>query len=86
MAKEKYKYGDLLLVSWKDIVSDVSWSSMESASALLPADCKSVGWFLNEDKEVIRIFSHVNDLHCSDYTVIPKGVIVKIIRILKAGE
>jgi hypothetical protein len=85
MAKNsKYEFGDLVVVAWDDIVSDGSWLSKEKAEISPVTHCSSVGWFFNEDKDVLRLFASHNDMQdYSNLTIIPKGVITEIIIILK---
>ena len=76
------KKNTLIEVEWVDIISDSAWLSDKKAADCPPAQCKSVGYFLNRTKNVIRLSSTIqygkdND---RDITVIPVGVIKKIRR------
>ena len=75
---KKLKYGDLLKVSWDDIVSVESWISEEDAQEVKPAGCISVGWLISNETEVIRLAATVSDLQESSVIVIPKGCITAI--------
>lgn len=76
----KLKKGDCLVVKWLDVTQRNDWLSEEDAGRAPPAVCRSVGFFLNETKDVIRI----SDSVCSDtdrnVTVIPRGCVLKIRR------
>lgn len=74
---------DLIEVEWIDIVSDSAWLSEQKAVEFSPAQCKSVGYFLNETDELIRLSSTIqlSGEKERDITVIPKGVIKNIRRL-----
>lgn len=79
---KKLESGTLLLLTWDDILEDSSWSNDEKFQNIQPAMCKSVGWFINDDKLNIRIAHAVACDGDKSGTVIPKGVIrdVKVIK------
>lgn len=82
---KKIKEGTLLLITWIDIVEDASWSNDEKFQNMQPALCKSVGWFINDDKLSVRIACSVAFDGDKSGAVIPKGVIhdVKVIKYKK---
>jgi len=69
---------DLVEIEWLDVVSNSAWLSEQEAIELLPTQCKSVGYFLNETEDLIRL-SHTIQLDGDrDVSVIPKGIIRNI--------
>jgi len=78
----KLKKDDIVEIQWLDIIASSAWHKEEQASRFNPADCKSLGYFLNEDKNCVRISSTVGMERSNgrerDIIVIPKGCIVKI--------
>lgn len=81
MRLPKMKPGDLLVIKLRDVTSNTSWLSDEVAQEY-PAQVMAVcGWYVNRDKEVIRITNMV--VGCGDKTivVIPRGFLksVKVI-------
>jgi len=81
----KLKKNTRLEIFWHDILSVSAWRSEEEASKVGAAKCKSLGYFLNEDDEFIRISScvgHDDELgNERNVTIIPKGCITKIRRL-----
>ena len=74
----------LIEVFWDDIISDSTWSEEKKAQIRAAARCQTVGYFLNQDKKVLRL----SDTLGKDgketersLTVIPHGVITKIRRL-----
>jgi hypothetical protein len=76
-AKFNYKTGDLLVVRWKDIVSVEEWIPDDDAESLPPMDTVTVGWFVNNADDCIRLTSTVNE-DSKNLIVIPHAVIYKI--------
>ena len=75
---------DLIEIEWVDIVSDSSWFSEQKAAEFPPVQCKSVGYFLNETVDLIRL-SHTiqtGEDKERDITVIPKGVVKNVRRLI----
>ena len=79
----KLKKNTLIEVEWDDIISDSAWIAEEKAITRRECKCKSVGYFLNQDKRVLRL-SHTIQL-CDkperDLTVIPVGCITRVRRL-----
>ena len=75
----KHKLNSPIEVEWIDIVSDSSWLKEDKAKIEPAIQCKTIGYFLNSDKEVLRL-SHSYQLKDKerDVSVIPWGVIKKI--------
>lgn len=78
---DKIKSGDLLIITWSDIVEKSSWLSDEEAQGFQPVSCKNVGWFVNTDESNVRITSSVADDGDKNITVIPKGTILDVRKI-----
>ena len=76
----KLKLNSIIEVEWVDIVSHTLWLSHDRAETELPCKCKSVGYFLNQDENTLRLSCTVQsgDKSERDLTVIPKGCITKI--------
>lgn len=77
------KKNTLIEVDWDDIVSDPAWIAEEKTLKRPPVKCKTVGYVINKDKQVLRL-SHTIQL-CDkperDVTVIPVGCITRIRRL-----
>lgn len=70
-------------VEWNDIFSTSVWHTVESMNNLPLVKCKSIGYFVNKDKEVLRL-SHTiqtGEFSARDGTAIPLGCITKIRRL-----
>jgi hypothetical protein len=70
---------DPVEVIWRDVVQDPAWQSEEKASIVGPMTCRSLGYYLNTDKQYLRISETVNEEDGSrSVQVIPRSLIVKI--------
>lgn len=77
------KKNTLIEVEWDDTVFAAIWYTEKNASIKQPVMCRTVGYFLNKDKKVLRL-SHtiqVSQYHERDISVIPIGCITKIRRL-----
>lgn len=75
--KTKFKPAELLVIYWHDITSVDGWLSSEDAATQQSISAVSVGWFVNDDDDCIRITNTLcDDQH--NILVIPKGVIDKV--------
>jgi hypothetical protein len=79
----KLKLNDIVEIEWVDIVTHSVWIPQEEAKEKPLCQCKSVGYFLNQDDKIIRISCTIqlDDKPERDLTVIPKGCITKIRRL-----
>jgi len=79
----KLKLNDRIEVEWDDTVTHSVWIPQEEAKEKMSCRCKSVGYFLNQDKKIIRLSCTIQlgDKPERDLTVIPKGTITKIRRL-----
>ena len=78
----KLKKNQLVEIRWSDITSDAAWLKPQISEKYPVVDCLSVGYFLNQDKKLIRISSMINNNDGeSDVTVIPLGCVTKIIKL-----
>lgn len=71
---------NLIEIEWVDIVSDSSWFTEQKAAEFPFVRCTSVGYYLNDTEDLIRL-SHtiqVDGDKDRDITVIPKGVVKNI--------
>lgn len=76
----KVKLNQLIEVEWDDIFSTCNWHTNASASNFPIVKCKSVGYFLNQNKKLLRL-SHTiqtGDFTDRDVSAIPQGCITKI--------
>ena len=79
MKPRSYKFNSVLVVDWIDIVSESSWLSPHDARNLNPCRCKTVGFFLSQDEDCIRLSQSIQlDDTERDVTTIPWGCIKKI--------
>ena len=81
-----YDKNQCLYIKWLDITSKNGWIVETEAASLKPSDCYSVGFFLNETDEVIRISDSVDDDGDRSVLVIPKGVVEYIIKMKKVDN
>ena len=73
----RYKKNTMLLIDWVDIMDDPAWMNHEKA-AETPADaCQSLGFYLNHDKDVVRVSSTISKDE-RNVVVIPVGCITKV--------
>lgn len=76
--------GDLIVVYWEDAIEDISWTSLKTVESQKVPLCKNVGWFINEDKDCVRLS---NSIMCDEkeldvgYSIFPKGIIINIEKI-----
>jgi len=82
------KKNTLIEVEWDDIITDSAWIAEEKAIKKSAVKCKSMGYFLNKDKKVLRL-SHTIQL-CDkperDLTIIPLGCVMKIRKLKHQGS
>lgn len=81
MKLPKLKREQIIEVNWIDITSTTSWKATDEAENYAAVGCHSVGYFINEDNDVIRISSTKNDEDERDVNVIVKGCIKSINRL-----
>ncbi len=78
MKLPKLKKEDIVEIHWIDITSTASWKTLEEAECYIAITAHSVGYFINEDDDVIRISASKTDEGDRDVTVIVKGCIKSI--------
>lgn len=78
MKLPKLKREDIVEVHWIDITSTASWKTLEEAESYIAVTSHSVGYFINEDSDVIRISATKNDEGERDVNVIVRGCIKSI--------
>lgn len=83
---DNYCKNECLYIKWLDITSKNGWVDESQAASTQPCVCYSVGFYLNETEEVIRISDSINDDGDRSVLVIPKGVVVEIIRMKKVED
>lgn len=79
----KLKFNQSIEVEWNDTFSTCNWHTDASASNFPIVLCKSVGYFLNQDKKVLRLSHTIQSGNFTDrdVTAIPQGCITKIRRL-----
>lgn len=77
IAWKKLKQGDLLVIDWIDITSVDGWIEPVDADNKQPCAVVSVGWFLNDNDNCLRLSNTVSD-DSYNVLVIPKGVVQKV--------
>lgn len=77
------KKNQLVEVLWDDIIADSAWMSELKAAYYPATKCKTVGYFINKTKTVLRLSGTIQicDKPERDVVVIPVGVIKKIRRL-----
>lgn len=79
---EKVERGDLVVVFWFDIEDDPTWKPVELVENEKLPLCKSVGWFINEDDNCVRLAFSASGTEDTKIdvgrTLIPKAVIRNI--------
>ena len=77
------KKNTLIEVEWNDTFTTAAWHTDASASNIPIVQCKSVGYFLNKDKKVLRLSPtiQIGAFSGRDGTAIPVGCITKIRRL-----
>lgn len=74
--------GNLVVVYWLDTIENNSWTNVQLIKNAPAALAKSVGWFFNEDDDVVRLLTSIIGIQDGDmdagYTVIPKATIKRI--------
>ena len=81
----KLKKWDTVHIRWQDIVGEgPNWA--EDKDDLKPARCSTLGFILYNNKKSITVCGSRADDHVSDRTVIPKGCIVRIIKLQPVDE
>lgn len=78
MKLPKLRKEDVVEVNWIDITTTASWKTLEEAECYLAVTAHSVGYFINEDDDVIRISGTKDDEGNRDVNVIVKGCIKSI--------
>ena len=77
------KKNTLIEVEWDDAYTVAVWHTNESMDNLPLVKCRSVGYFVNKDKKVLRMSHSIQTGSFSgrDGTAIPVGCITKIRRL-----
>lgn len=78
---EEYKQDEILEITWVDIEHKSEWLKEQEAKDYPLPECYVVGYFLNQDEQVIRISPFLGKDKERDVAVLPKGVIKNIKRL-----
>jgi len=82
---EQYTEGDIVEVRWEDPEDDPAWTSLEIVKLQKCPRCKTVGYFINEDENCIRLCYSVSEDMEVARSFIPKKL-VKSIRKVEDSE
>ncbi len=69
--------GTLVVIYWWDALDESSWTPIALIEIQKPPLVKSVGWFLSEDDDCVRLLDSVVGNEAG-YSIIPKGTIKQI--------
>ena len=85
MRKVNYRKREILEIEWDDTATTGGWKTSKYLEKEVPAPCRSVGYFIKQNKNCITIAKCVsdNDGDCLDAQTIPDGCIKKIKRLRK---
>jgi len=79
MKPRTYKFNTLLEIEWLDIISHSEWLTPHIAMHAKACSCKTAGFFLNQDEDVIRISPTIQTKDMDrDVTIIPWGCVISI--------
>jgi len=78
MKLPRMKPGDLLVIKLLDLTSNSGWLPDDIAQDYPASECAVCGWYVNHDKEVIRITDKVVGDGDKTITVIPKGFLKSV--------
>jgi len=70
--------GDLVICYWYDTIDNPAWTKISLIEIDTPPLAKSVGWFLSEDEDCVRILTSVARDDEASSIIFPKGMIKKI--------
>ena len=70
---KKLNPGDLLVIKLYDLTSNNTWLSDDVAQDYPASECAICGWYVNSDKEVLRVTDKVVGDGDKTITVIPRG-------------
>lgn len=73
----KIKKGTLVIVYWWDTIGEENWTEIKDIEKEKVPLVKTVGWFLSEDENCIRLLTSICDEDAS-YSIIPKGTVKDI--------
>lgn len=71
MRVKKFESGTRLEVQWSDIVSNPAWQSKEEIDKATAVSVKTLGYFLQNKKKVLKLAHSVSADGESDSTLIP---------------
>lgn len=82
---QKYNLNDVLEIVWVDVEHKSLWLAEEKAKNYPLPECYVIGYFLNQDDQVIRISPFLGKDKERDVVILPQGVI-KQINILRSSN
>lgn len=69
--------GDLVVVRWRDAVAESAWTDINVIRKESTPLVKSVGWFISQDKDCVRILSSISGDEAG-YELIPTVLVSDI--------
>lgn len=72
----------MLLITWWDIVEDPDWQDTGKAEITGTATCQTLGFYLNKDKDCVRLSSTISQDQ-RNVIVIPLGCVINVIKVGK---
>jgi hypothetical protein len=75
---KKFKKLTKLEISWEDIVSDPEWKDTEAVASSKTASIKTLGYYLETRKGILKVGHSVSEDGDSDVTCIPWSVITNV--------
>jgi len=74
----RMKPGDLLVIKLYDLTGHSSWLPDEKAQEFPAMECAVCGWYINRDKNVLRLSSMIAADGDKTILVIPKGFLKSV--------
>ena len=83
MRKVNYRKREILEIEWDDTATTCGWKSDKFLEKEAPAPCRSVGYFIKQNKNCITVTKclAIDDNDGLDAQTIPKGCVKKIRRL-----
>lgn len=68
----------IVLVTWEDTTSDAKWHDRQEVEKAKTTAVRTVGFFINNKKRLLKVAHSMTEDGDSDYTCIPWGCIKEI--------
>ncbi len=67
-----------VLVTWEDTTSDAKWHDKQEIESAKATIIKTVGFFIENKKRILKLAHSITADGDSDYTIIPWGCVIAI--------